>query len=131
MSGCNSAACCSSVSISSLAPFPEYFLMIAFMIFLVTWFSCVGDMMTFSRGLTSLLSDAPPRMPELEPGRNRRVHCSSLVRRQIQKPKNPFFSGVGGGASHSNVSRATPTDQAEYTNRIGVDQRSGVTVPCV
>src|ERR1044071_8976494 len=80
---------------------------------------------------TSLLSDAPPRMPELEPGRNRRVHCSSLVRRQIQKPKNPFFSGVGGGASHSNVSRATPTDQAEYTNRIGVDQRSGVTVPCV
>src|SRR5262245_8431056 len=27
--------------------------------------------------LTSLLSDAPPSVPELEPGRNRRVHCSS------------------------------------------------------
>ena len=25
--------------------------------------------------LTSLLSDAPPRMPESEQGRNRRVHC--------------------------------------------------------
>jgi len=30
-----------------------------------------------------LLSDAPPRIPALEPGRNRRVHCSSLVRRSI------------------------------------------------
>jgi hypothetical protein len=28
--------------------------------------------------LTSLLSDALPRVPELEPGRNQRVHCSSL-----------------------------------------------------
>jgi hypothetical protein len=31
--------------------------------------------------LTSLLSDAPPKVLELEPRCNRRVHCSSLVRR--------------------------------------------------
>jgi len=30
------------------------------------------------RGPTSLLSDAPPRMPELEPGCDRRVHLEQL-----------------------------------------------------
>jgi len=29
-------------------------------------------------GLTLLLSDAPPRVPDLKPERNRRVHWSSL-----------------------------------------------------
>jgi hypothetical protein len=33
-------------------------------------------------GRTTLLSDAPPRVLELKPGRNRRVHWSSLVRRR-------------------------------------------------
>ena len=39
-----------------------------------------------SFGPTTLLSDALPRMPDLKPERNRRVHCSSLVRRHCNHP---------------------------------------------
>jgi len=49
-------------------------------------------------GRTSLLSDAPPSVLELEPRRNRRVHCSSLVR-HMSRPllvcgRNPITSAL-------------------------------------
>src|SRR5262245_47668822 len=47
---------------------------------------CFGN--ARSSGLTSLLSDAPPIMLRIQPGRNRRVHCSSLVRRSHHQSFN-------------------------------------------